>query len=100
MQVILVIMGRTLPSITQTVLGQIEDLKTFSLALRHSDQRVFEKFFEVILEHRVPIGNATSLLPMQVLPLAILLEERKRVEELLDEIRNSIEELNRNLNNL
>ena len=60
-------MGRTLPSATQIVFKLIGELEPFYLALRRSDQLILDKFFEAILQHHVPLGNAASLLPMMVL---------------------------------
>ena len=86
-------MGRTLPSTTQIVFGLISELEPFYGALRRSDQLILDKFFEAILQHRVPISNADSLLPMEILPFAILLEERKKLDQLHAELLGEIEEL-------
>ena len=93
-------MGRTLPSATQIVFNLIAELQPFYGALRRSDQLILDKFFEAILQHRVPIGNADSLLPMEVLPFAILLEERKKIDQLLVELQAEIEELKNDVNRL
>jgi hypothetical protein len=86
-------MGRTLPSTTQIVFRLIAELEPFYGALRRSNQLILDKFFEAILQHRVPIGNADNLLPMEVLPFVILLEERKRFDQLHAELLADIEEL-------
>jgi hypothetical protein len=86
-------MGRTLPSTTQIVFRLIAELEPFYGALRRSDQLILDKFFEAILQHRVPIGNADSLLPMEILPFVILLEERKRFDQLHAELLVELEEL-------
>ena|SRR5688500_642729 len=93
-------MGRTLPSTTQIVFKLIAELETFYGALRRSDQLILDRFFEAILQHRVPIGNADSLLPMEVLPFVILLEERKKFDKLQAERRAEIEELNKQVDRL
>jgi len=101
-------MGRTLPSTTQIIFEQIAELRPFYLMLRRSDQLILEKFFEAILQHRTAIGNAANLLPIEVLPFAILLEEHKRFNLLHAELLILIEELEKrtqttfpsNLNNL
>jgi hypothetical protein len=90
-------MGRTLPSTTQIVFNLIAELQPFYLALRRSDQLILDKFFEAALQHRVPIGNAANLLPMEVMPFAILLEERKRFDQLHSEILGFIQELENKL---
>ena len=93
-------MGRTLPSTTQIVFKLIAELEPFYLALRRSDQRILDRFFEAILQHRVPIGNADSLLPMEVLPFVILLEERKKFDKLQAELRAELEELQKQVDSL
>lgn len=90
-------MGRTLPSTTQIVFDQIAELKPFYEALRRSDQLILDKFFEAILQHRAAIGNAATLLPMEVMPFVILLEERKRNDRIHIEIFGQIEELEKRL---
>ena len=86
-------MGRTLPSTTQIVFRLIAELEPFYGALRRSDQLILDKFFETVLQHRVPIGNTDSLLPMEVLPFVILLEKRKRFDQLHAELLAELEEL-------
>ena len=90
-------MGRTLPSTTQLAFDLIAELKPFYGALRRSDQLILDKFFESILEHRTAIGNSANLLPMEVIPLVILLEERKRFNHILIELYGQIEELDKTL---
>ena len=96
----MVAMGRTLPSTTQIVFKLIAQLKPFYGALRRSDQLILDRFFEAILNHRVPIGNAGNLLPMEVLPFVILLEERKKIDQLHAELLADIEALKSKLNRL
>src|SRR5687768_6398045 len=86
-------MGRTLPSTTQLAFDQIAELKPFYEALRRSDQLILDKFFEAILQHRAAIGNAANLLPMEIMPFVILLEEHKRINHIHNELFHLIEEL-------
>lgn len=90
-------MGRTLPSTTQIAFEQIAELKPFYEALRRSDQLILDTFFEAILQHRAAISNAANLLPMEVMPFVILLEERKRINHILKEIHVSITEIENKL---
>ena len=90
-------MGRTLPSTTQIAFDLIAELKPFYGALRFSDQLILDKFFEAILQHRVAISNAASLLPMEVMPFVILLEEHKKTHRILNEIYISIEQIENKL---
>jgi hypothetical protein len=93
-------MGHTLPSTTQLVLKEFSGLKPLYDALRRSDQLVLDAFFEAILQHRAAIGEALNnmhLLPMEIMPLVILLEERKRNSHVHIELFGQIEELDRRL---
>ena len=93
-------MGRTLPSTTQIVFDQIAELKPFYEALRRSDQLILDTFFESILQHRAAISNAVNILPMEVMPFVILLEEHKKNRHLLNEIYVLIEEIENKLQHL
>jgi len=90
-------MGRTLPSTTQLAFDLIAELKPFYGALRRSDQLVLDRFFEAVLQHRAALGNAAHLLPMQVMPFLILLEEHKRNSQVYNEIYRLIEEIEKKL---
>ena len=86
-------MGRTLPSTTQLAFEQIAELKPFYEALRRADQLVLDRFFESILQHRAAISHAANLLPMEVMPFVILLEEHKRNSQVHNELHVLIEEI-------
>ena len=91
-------MGRTLPSTTQIAFDQMAELRPLYDALRRTDQLILDKFFEAILQHRAAIGNATNLLPIEIIPFVILLEERKRNNHIHNELYNRIEGLENKLN--
>lgn len=90
-------MGRKLPSATQLAFEHIADLKPLYEALRRSDQLILDQFFEHILQHRAAISHAASLLPMEVMPLTILLEENKKNHQIHNELYRRIEELEKKL---
>jgi hypothetical protein len=87
-------MGRTLPSTTQIAFDLIAELEPFYGALRRSDQLILDQFFEDALQHRAAISNAASLLPMEVMPFVILLEEHKKNNQLRDELFKLIQQQN------
>ena len=93
-------MGRTLPSATQIAFELIAELEPFYGALRRSDQLILDKFFEAVLQHRAAISNAANLLPMEVAPFVILLEERKSINQLHNELLGLIGELEEKVNQL
>jgi hypothetical protein len=86
-------MGRTLPSTTQLAFEQIAELRPFYEALRRTDQLILDRFFESILQHRAAISHAANLLPMEVMPFVILLEEYKRHSQAHNELHVLIEEI-------
>ena len=90
-------MGRTLPSTTQLAFDLIAELKPFYGALRRSDQLILDTFFETALQHRAALGNTAHVLPMEVMPLVILLEEHKRNRQVYNEIYGLIEEIEKKL---
>ena len=90
-------MGRTLPSTTQLAFDLITELKPFYGALRRSDQMILDRFFEAALQHRAAIGNTSHLLPMEVMPFVILLEEHKRSTQIHNEIYALIQEIENKL---
>jgi hypothetical protein len=90
-------MGRTLPSTTQLAFDLIAELKPFYGALRRSDQLILDKFFEAALQHRAALGNTAHLLPIEVMPFVILLEEHKKNSRVYSEIYSLIEEIEKKL---
>jgi hypothetical protein len=90
-------MGRTLPSTTQLAFDLIAELKPFYETLRRSDQLVLDQFFEAALQHRAALSNAANLLPMEVMPFIILLEERKRSNHIVIELYGQIEDLEKKI---
>ena len=86
-------MGRTLPSTTQLAFELIAELKPFYGALRRSDQLILDTFFEAVLQHRAALGNTAHLLPIEVMPFIILLEEHKRNKQVYNEIYGLIEKI-------
>jgi hypothetical protein len=94
------VMGRTLPTYTLMVFKAISELEPFYVALRRSDQLILDKFFEAVLNHRAELSNADSLLPIEMLPFVILLEERKKWDKLDAELLAEVKELENKVNRL
>jgi hypothetical protein len=90
-------MGRTLPSTTQIAFDLIAELKPFYEALRRTDQMILDRFFESILQHRATISHSANLLPMEVMPFVILLEEHKRNSQVYNELYLLIEQIENKL---
>ena len=90
-------MGRTLPSTTRIAFDLIAELKPFYEALRRTDQLILDRFFESILQHRAAISHSANLLPMEVMPFVILLEEHKRNNQVYNELYILIEQIEKKL---
>jgi hypothetical protein len=90
-------MGRTLPSTTQLAFELIAELKPFYEALRRADQIILDRFFESTLQHRAAISHSANLLPMEVMPFVILLEEHKRNSQVYNDLYVLIEEMQKKI---
>ncbi len=75
-------MGRTLPSFTQLILNEQNALAKFRRALRKDDQRAFDDLFRAARYHVAAAAYASHLLPFEMMLLAMLIEEHKRVQHL------------------
>jgi hypothetical protein len=79
-------MGRTLPSITQTFLQEQQSLARFRRALRLDDQRALDDLLADSRQHLAAAAYASHLLPFEIMLLAMLVEEHKRVRHLQVEL--------------
>jgi hypothetical protein len=86
-------MGRNFPSATQLVHEMIGELKPLSEMLAPQDRWILNRFYEYALNNRAAIANAASLMPMEATLLIILLEERKRTNQAIHELRAEVEKL-------
>ena len=88
-------MGRTLPSITQSLNEEQAAFSRFRRALRRSDQLALDELFVAARQHLAAAAYAANLLPMETFLLAMLLEEHKEVIRLraqVDRIQNRVED--------
>lgn len=93
-------MGHTLPSATQVILNEFSGLRPLYGALRRSDQLILDSFFESILRHRSAIHETIQnahLLPLEIMPYIVLLEDRKRNSRIHIELFSQIEALDKRL---
>jgi len=75
-------MGRTLPSITQSLNEEQAAFGRFRRALRRLDQMALDELFTAARQHLAAAAYAANLLPMETFLLAMLLEEHKEVARL------------------
>jgi len=72
-------MGRTLPSITQSLNEERQAYRRFRRALRRSDQLALDELFVAARQHLASAPYAADALPMETFLLSMLLEEHKHV---------------------
>ncbi len=82
----MIIMGRTVITITQQLTETESMLAPFRRALRRSDQYIFDGIFAAARRHITAIGQNESLLPFESALLAIMLEQAKDIAALQHEI--------------
>jgi len=80
-------MGRTLPTITQSLNEAEAMLARFRRALRKHDQYIFDGLFASARLHIAAISQTESLLPFEAALLAMLLEQSKEIALLQHEIK-------------
>lgn len=93
-------MGRNTLSTTALAHKLIADLKPLSEMLPSNERRIVEKFFDIILQQRVAIAEATDLLPLEAALIILLAEERRRNNLENDELFRQIEELREEIRRL
>ena len=90
-------MGRNTLSTTALAHKLIADLKPRYHMLATNERRVVEKFFDIILQQRVAIAEATDLLPLEAALVVLLVEEHCRNDaenlSLYEELHRQIQEL-------
>jgi len=79
-------MGRTLPSITQSLNEEQQSFRRFRRALRRSDQLALDELFVAARQHLAAAAYAANALPMETFLLSMLLEEHKEVIRLRAQI--------------
>lgn len=79
-------MGRTLPSITQSLQEEQAAFSRFRRALRRADQLALDELFVAARQHLAAAAYAANLLPMETFLLSMLLEEHKEVIRLRDQM--------------
>jgi hypothetical protein len=75
-------MGRTLPTIVQTLHLEMDLWKDFRRALRREDQEVFDGLWRHARRHAAPLSMASRPVPMEGILMAMLLGLAARVAEL------------------
>lgn len=75
-------MGRTVPTITQTLNDIEAQLRRFRHTLRRNDQRLLDDLLASAHRHIAAIAETQALLPFEGALLAILLEQARTIAQL------------------
>jgi hypothetical protein len=75
-------MGRTLPTVVQTLHLERDSWKDFRRALRREDQEIFDGLWRHARRHAAPLSMASRPVPMEGILMAMLLGLAARVVEL------------------
>ena len=78
----------------------IAELMPLADMLSPSDRRIIKRFCEYILQNRVSISNATSLLPLEAALVIVQVEEHENNNYQFSDLRNQLQELKRELEEL
>ena len=78
----------------------IAELMPLANMLSPSDRRIIKRFCEYILQNRVSISNATSLLPLEAALVVVQVEEHENNNYQFSELRNQLLELKREIEEL
>ena len=78
----------------------IAELMPLADMLSPNDRRIIKRFCEYILQNRVSISNATSLLPLEAALVVVQVEEHENNNYQFSDLRNQLLELKREIEEL
>ena len=78
----------------------IAELTPLADMLSPSDRRIITRFCEYILQNRVSISNATSLLPLEAALVVVQVEEHENNNYQFSDLRSQLLELKREIEEL
>lgn len=79
-------MGKTVPTFRKALEKEIESWKEFRKALRKEEREAFDKLIESSKRHTSAGGQANKPDPFQAMFMSILLDHRKEISKLREEI--------------
>lgn len=77
-------MGRTLSTTNQIIQEEQTAFANFRRTLRRADQRHFDALFAAARLHTAAISQANHALPFEAILLAMLVEQQKQIDYLLN----------------
>lgn len=79
-------MGRTVPSMTQHILDEMQSWSQFRRALRAEEREVFDQLFRSVRMHVAEVGMAARLLPFEAMLMSMLVSQGVRLRQLEQKI--------------
>ncbi len=83
-------MGRTLPTIIQTLELELEAWKLFRRALRREDQEAFDALWRHVRRHAAPASMASRPVPLESVFMAMLVGVERRLLDVEGRLAESI----------
>lgn len=75
-------MGRTVASMTQQILMELQSWSQFRRALRVEEREVFDELFRSVRMHVAEVSMAARLLPFEAMLMSMLVSQGVRLREL------------------
>jgi hypothetical protein len=79
-------MGRTVPTFTNIIDSEIATWSKFRRGLRKEEQELFDDLFRAAKRHLAENFYAMRTIPFESIAISILLEQRKLIKQLQDEV--------------
>ena len=79
-------MGRTVPTFTNIIDGELASWSKFRRGLRKSDQELFDEIFRAAKLHLAENFYAMRTIPFESIIMSMLLEQRKLIKKLQDRV--------------
>ncbi|MEK7540402.1 MAG: hypothetical protein AAB558_04085 [Patescibacteria group bacterium] len=79
-------MGRTVPSMTQQILMELQSWSQFRRALRVEEREVFDELFRSVRMHVAEVSMAARLLPFEAMLMSMLVSQGVRLRQLEQQI--------------
>ena len=81
-------MGRTVPTFTNIIDGELASWGKFRHALRAEDQEAFDELFRAVRYHLAENFYAMRTVPFESIMMSIAVEQQKLIRKLEERVRN------------
>lgn len=80
-------MGRTVPSMTQQILLELQSWSQFRRALRVEEREVFDELFRSVRMHVAEVSMAARLLPFEAMLMSMLVSQGVRLRQVEQQVK-------------